>query len=193
MRLVCGVGTNDCPGWSYRKDRDTYEYRVYLTWHNMLARCYSKKYLERKPTYIGCSVCERWLTLSNFAEDIKSLPNYDKYVTGECPVLDKDIRVPGNRVYSSVTCMFVSKADSALDVIINHPGALYSKEAYMKVGMKRSKAVRAINLKTNEVKMFSSQKEAAEVLGVDKSSISKVLLGKLSRCGNFYFERIGKD
>ena len=185
--LVCGVGINDCPGWGSTKNRDTYEYRVYHTGHDMLNRCYNKKRLERYPTYIGCSVCERWLTLSNFAEDIKSLPNYDLWVQGINNVLDKDIRVPGNKEYSPKTCMFVTLTDSVKDVHRNHPGRMCSKEA----NMKKSRPVRAINLKTKEVKEFLSQTEAAEVLGVHRSNISQVLLGKRSRCGNFYFERIG--
>ena len=192
MNLVCGVGTNDCVGWCSTKNRDTYEYKVYQSWYHMLRRCYSEAFHKRYPTYIGCTVCERWLTLSNFAEDIKSLPNYDRYISGECSFLDKDIRVPGNKVYSPDTCMFVSKSDSAKDVHRNHPGRMHSKETYMKQSIKKSKAVRAINLVTNEVKEFSSQTEAAEVLGVNRPNISRVLSGERSRCGDFYFERIGE-
>ena len=191
MGLICGVGINDCPGWC--ACTRPYENRVYNIWYSMLTRCYSKKSLERQPTYVGCSVCERWLTLSNFAEDIKSLPNYDLWVQGINNVLDKDIRVPGNKVYSPQTCMFVTKSQSSSDVLRNHPGAIHSKESRMKVSIKNGGPVRAINLKTKEVKEFRSQTEAAEVLGVNRPRISEVLSGKRSRCGDFYFERIGKD
>ena len=191
-KLVCGVGINDFPGWGSSKNRGTYEGKVYQSWRHMLTRCYNKKYLETRPTYTGCSVCERWLTLSNFAKDIKSLPNYDLLVQGVNTFLDKDIRVPGNKIYSPDTCMFVTKAQSSSDVIRNHPGAINSKESIMKRSMKISRVVRVVNLKTKEVKVFRSQTEASRATGVSQQNISRVLSGERSRCGNYYFERIEK-
>lgn len=32
----------------------------YQAWQSILERCYDNKYLEKSPTYIGCSVCEEW-------------------------------------------------------------------------------------------------------------------------------------
>ena len=44
--------------------------REYILWHNMLRRCYSDKYHEKRPTYKDCTVCNRWLVFANFLEDL---------------------------------------------------------------------------------------------------------------------------
>lgn len=67
----------------------------------MLDRCYSKKYQERWPTYIGCSVTDEWLTFSNFK-------NWMMTQDWQNNQLDKDLLFEGNKVYSPETCVFVS-------------------------------------------------------------------------------------
>ncbi len=67
----------------------------------MLERCYSAKYHERKPTYNGCSVAKEWHSFSTFrAWMIKQEWNGNQ--------LDKDLLIPGNKVYGPDTCVFVS-------------------------------------------------------------------------------------
>jgi hypothetical protein len=57
MRLVCSVGTNDLGHRNEHYDR----------WNHMLQRCYNSKFQQNCPTYVGSSVCQEWLTLSNFS------------------------------------------------------------------------------------------------------------------------------
>ena len=113
-KLVYGVGVNDL---GYRTN--VYEWvtnekgeRVrklvfrcpyYEAWMNMLERCYSKKYQERNPSYIGTSVCREWLSATAFK---KWMEQQDWQ--GKC--LDKDIILPGSRLYSPDTCAFVLQA-----------------------------------------------------------------------------------
>ena len=66
----------------------------------MLKRCYSKKYLESYPSYIGTSVCSEWL----YAAEFKKWMEQQDW-EGKC--LDKDIIVPGSKLYSPDTCAFV--------------------------------------------------------------------------------------
>ena len=73
----------------------------YQTWKSMLERCYSAKYQAKKPTYKGCTVCDEWLTFSNFKAWMETQ-------TWEGNHLDKDLLVVGNKVYSPETCLFVS-------------------------------------------------------------------------------------
>ena len=87
--------------------------RVYETWHNMLKRCYDKKYHEKKPTYIGCEVCEEWLNFQHFGKWYDE--NYYD-VDNEKMCLDKDILVKDNKVYSPETCVFVPEKINALFV-----------------------------------------------------------------------------
>lgn len=50
----------------------------------------------------GCSVCEEWLTFSNF----KRWMEQQDY---EGKALDKDLLVSQNKTYSSETCVFVPR------------------------------------------------------------------------------------
>lgn len=78
--------------------------RIYSTWTGMIKRCYSSKYQEKYPTYVGCSVCEEWLNFQNFAEWYEE--NYYE-MPGERMNLDKDILIKGNKIYGPNTCVFV--------------------------------------------------------------------------------------
>lgn len=101
--LVCGVGVND-------SDYVTGKYingvmvrcRFYSVWKDMLTRCYSEKSKRRKPTYAGCTVCEEWLTFSNFKRWMKSQDWEGKEI-------DKDILIQGSKLYSPETCAFVDR------------------------------------------------------------------------------------
>lgn len=100
--LVQGVGINDA---DYAVEQVINGKRVpcpfYKRWKNMIQRCYSPKYQERKPTYVGCSVDPDWLTFSNFK-------NWMITQGWEGKQLDKDILIEGNKVYSADTCAFVT-------------------------------------------------------------------------------------
>ena len=63
--------------------------------------CYSTKFQERQPTYIGCTVSEEWLTFSNFK-------NWMMTQDWEGNQLDKDLLFKGNKIYSPETCVFVT-------------------------------------------------------------------------------------
>lgn len=73
-------------------------------WENMKQRCYSEKYQEKYPTYKGCYVCDDWLNYDNFKKWFDE--NYNPE-TMKGFVLDKDILVEGNKIYSPDTCCFV--------------------------------------------------------------------------------------
>lgn len=73
---------------------------VYAKWVDMLTRCYSGKFKSRCQTYVGCSVCDEWLTFSNFSVWFKK-NNIEGYH------LDKDIKIVGNKIYSPDTCLFI--------------------------------------------------------------------------------------
>lgn len=103
VRKVCGVGVNDA---SYNVT-SLVEGRVvmcpfYQKWTAMLSRCYSKAYQTRNPTYAACSVCEDWHVFSVFRQ-------WMAQQDWEGKELDKDILMPGNRVYSPEACVFVNK------------------------------------------------------------------------------------
>lgn len=91
-KLVFGVGKND--------DLSLTRTKPYTAWTSMLKRCYSKKYHDKCPSYVGCSVAEEWRLYSQFLKFYHS-----HYVDGY--VLDKDILIPGNKIYSPERCVFI--------------------------------------------------------------------------------------
>lgn len=99
-KLVYGVGVNDHH--STTIDSNGKHYNFYNAWVNMLMRCYSKSYQLDFPTYTGCTVCDEWHSLTAFKQwhDLNYVNGYD---------LDKDLLVPGNKVYSPNTCAYVPK------------------------------------------------------------------------------------
>lgn len=191
-KLVYGVGVNDCPGWASDKNKQSYCWRVYDLWRQMIRRCYSAKFHQSNPTYKGCIVCSRWLTLSKFAEDIKTLPGYDLWLNnpGKRITLDKDMRVRGNKEYSIDSCQFVTDVQSSLDVQINHPGRTRHPDVIKQRAFSRGSKIIAIEVSSGESKLFNSLTEAAKELGVFHSNISSVLRGKISQTGGFKFELV---
>lgn len=107
--MICDIGVNNMSrGWTRA---DKWNYRVYVVWRSMIRLCYSEKYHETHPTYKNCTVCERWLKLSNFVEDIVKIDGYNYWLThpNERVALDKDIKSNGiNKCYCLENCMFVS-------------------------------------------------------------------------------------
>ena len=66
-------------------------------WGDMIKRCYDKKELKRRPSYMGVEVCDEWLCYANFKKW------YDENVyeiEGERIHLDKDILIKGNKIYN---------------------------------------------------------------------------------------------
>lgn len=75
-------------------------------WKHMMTRCYNENYLNSKPTYENCSVCEEWHNFQNFAKWFEE--NY--YEVDDTAVeIDKDILIKGNKIYSPDTCCFVPR------------------------------------------------------------------------------------
>ena len=95
---VFNIGYNTKGG--YKSTINKKKTKVYQTWQSMLERCYNEKSLIKCPTYIGCSVDERWHNFQVFAKWFEN-----NYV--ENYALDKDILIKGNKIYSPETCCFV--------------------------------------------------------------------------------------
>jgi len=114
-KLVCGVGINDAPYQVHFKDKDGKQTMCpfYSTWKAMLKRCYDPKIHNKQPTYIDCPVAKEWHSFNTFRKWMIT-QNW----RGNC--LDKDILIPGNKLYSSDLCCFV---DNALNSLLLDRGA----------------------------------------------------------------------
>lgn len=92
--LLHGVGIDNF--------EDTYgaDQWSYTVWEGMLDRCYNERSTRSRATYTDCAVATCWHRYSDFKVwfDKNCIAGYQ---------LDKDILIPGNRVYSPDTCCFV--------------------------------------------------------------------------------------
>jgi hypothetical protein len=104
-KTVYGVGYL---GENYITSNNT---KAYQTWSGMLERCYDEKYQNKKPTYIGCYVCDEWLNYSVF----KKWYEENTYkIENEQIHLDKDIIKKGNKCYCPEYCILVPKRINSL-------------------------------------------------------------------------------
>lgn len=115
-----------------------YHTRSSVIWYNMVERCSTGSYWNRRPTYIG--------TVNGF-KDFQEFANWCQdqygYMNKECNgnfwSLDKDLKIPNCKLYSKDTCMFVP---NRINILLNEP----AKESNYPVGVnliKRSGKFRA--------------------------------------------------
>lgn len=112
-KLVYGIGFNSRG--KYKATIGGKRTKSYTTWLNMLQRTYYLKYHVINPTYLGCSVSNEWLEYQVFAEWFS---NHEYSNHGY--QLDKDLLLPGNKIYSPDTCCFVPRQ---LNTLILDSGA----------------------------------------------------------------------
>lgn len=108
FKLIYGVGINDSDYQTQVYENDLgKQTRVwvcpfFLAWRGMMARCYQKAYQDRRPSYLGCSVIPEWHYFMTFRE-------WMIQQDWEGKELDKDLLVPGNKVYGPQTCVFIDR------------------------------------------------------------------------------------
>ena len=136
---VCGVGTNDAEykvsiyTYADGKQKLIWECPFYRTWVRMLDRCYSDKYHEKRPTYIGCNVCEDWHTFSNFRSWMEQQDWENKQ-------LDKDLLKVGNKEYSPDNCVFVPKIVNSFLIDCGNSRGEYPIGVYLNKVVKKFQA-----------------------------------------------------
>lgn len=191
MRMVFNIGINDMGfGWA---SADNTNRKIYNVWAGMLRRCYDQKWQERNPTYVGCEVCQRWLLLSNFVEDVKSLDNYNEWVISTRYEFDKDVKLGHCKTYSPETCSFILKEDNVRDGLSRRDmskadmsnSVTFNKEKF-------SKPIIRTCIKTGEVKYYNSITEA-KMDGFNNGHISSCCLGTRKQHKGYRWEYQDKE
>lgn len=116
-KLIYGVATNS--DGKYKATIDGKTTNAYRTWYNILSRAYNPKGHAKCPTYLGCSVADEWLEYQNFAEWFHTHEYSNRGYE-----LDKDLLIPGNKIYSPDRCAFVPHQ---LNSLLNGSGAIRGK------------------------------------------------------------------
>lgn len=167
---VQGVGYLGVGGYvAYCNGKDSI---CYITWVNMLRRCYDENNRKRNPSYEGCSVCEEWLCFQVFASWYYSQRGCDKGFH-----LDKDLLVSGNKMYSPETCCLVPKDINAL---ISYK---YKKKNTMPTGVAQRSETRfraCLNVfgKNKIIGTFDTVEEAAIAYKCAKEDYVKLVANK---------------
>lgn len=147
-KLAFGVGVNDA---DYQVHTALGICPYFRAWHNMLKRCYCASYQKTQPTYEGCTVCDEWLTFSNFKAWMKK----QDWRWNE---LDKDIAKPGNRVYSPATCLFVAREINAL--LNNRRQTAHPQGTYFDKHAGKYRAEITIGGRKRYIGVYDSEKDA---------------------------------
>lgn len=94
-------------GIKYPRSKNCKNIKEYVSWKQMLRRCFSKKEKKRIRAYENVTCCNEWLNYENFYEWLHNQPNFDKWYNGKRWAVDKDILVKGNKVYSPEACCLI--------------------------------------------------------------------------------------
>ena len=180
-KLVYGVGVNDL---GYRTQvweelpknggkrvmKSVFVCKYYEAWVNMLKRCYSKKYLESYPSYIGTSVCSEWLYATAFK---KWMEQQDWH--GKC--LDKDIIAPRSKLYSPDTCAFVLPATNTFVTASDASRGEYPTgvNLFKRTGEYRARCNNLFTGKNENLGYFSTPEEAHEAWRKRKHELAQLV------------------
>lgn len=122
-KLVEGHGVNDFDGLVTFKEYDEEDGKlksmqcdVYVMWKMMLRQCFSSKAIETKKNRSKMTVCDEWLSFSNFREWAVSQNAFERSSKGnrlkrkESIVFSTTIFDRSNKLFSPNTCLFTSNA-----------------------------------------------------------------------------------
>ena len=202
--MVQGHGINDMP-WGWVSENE-WNRIVYQKWADMLRRCYDEDFhkTEKGKCYIGCTVCERWLILSNFVEDVPLIDGYDEecFLGGELE-LDKDKKNnTDDKNYIMKYCTWLPKPEN---IILAHKGKQRSEKSKQKMSENnpkhwegkfgsehpKSKKIAQYDKQTNElIKIWDSMMDVQRELGIAHSHISSCCKGKLKSAGGFVWKYV---
>lgn len=100
-RTVYGFGVNDA-GYQVKFviNGKTVACPFYERWKGMLRECYSKKAIERRPSFSVKRVCREWMSFATF----KAWMEKQEWQGME---LDCDLLSDGRAIYSPETCLFI--------------------------------------------------------------------------------------
>ena len=182
-KLVWGVGVNDLPyktqvyeelpkNGGKRIRKHVFRCKYYAVWTSMIERCYSKKFLESNPTYIGTRVCSEWLYATQFKKWMEQQDWQDKS-------LDKDIIVPRSKLYSPETCAFVLTATNSFVIASDASRGGYPTgvSLFKRKGKYRAYCKNLFTGKQEHLGYYSTPEDAHEAWRKRKHELAQLVAG----------------
>lgn len=164
MRLVYGHGINDVDApTKHVVDGRRVEDPYCLRWRRMIERAYCPNYKAARPTYVGVTVCDDWLRFSGFKSWMMEQDWEGKH-------LDKDILIPGNKIYAPDRCLFVTKEINNLLNDHARGRGKYPQGVSWKKGHKKYYAAISINNVDKHLGSYDTVEEASQVYRDAKSA-----------------------
>lgn len=183
-KLILGVATNS--GGKYKSRTDGERVKAHISWYNMLRRVYCPKARASRPTYIGCSVADEWLEYQEFAEWFEN-HEYSDYGYE----LDKDLLLPGNKVYAPDRCVFVPRQ---LNTLLNDSGAIrgqYRQGVGFNKGRNKFAARIKVNGKLKRLGCFDAELEAYQAYKIAKeANVKRMALEWKDRIADNVFQAL---
>ena len=179
-KLVFGVGINDADYTTQPKVNGKVVCCPYFrTWKNILIRCYYQRVWAKQPTYSDCTVCDEWLTFSNFKAwmELQSWEGMD---------IDKDIRIQGNKIYGPDTCVFVPGSINSLLIERGAARGEFPIGVYYNKKVKKFIASGRENLKRTHLGVFDTPSAAHEAYKADKSRIIRAVATDINQPISIY-------
>jgi hypothetical protein len=143
--------------------------KAYQHWSSMLSRGYCERYKATYPTYKDVTVCKEWHNFTVFSKWCDGQPNFNT----EGSVLDKDILVKGNKMYSPETCVFVPHKVNSLFVKADATRGKYPIGVYFSNKDSCLRACVRIDGKNKSLGMFSTVQDAFNAYKVAKEDYIK--------------------
>lgn len=159
--LIYGVGINDA---NYKVRPNNHICPFYSIWYGMIKRCYSQVALKNNTAYKNCSVCDEWLTFSNFKAWMIKQDWKGKH-------LDKDIINIGNKVYSHENCCFVTVAINNLILTNPKTRGKYAIGVHFDKRRGKYQASIKVNGKNTNIGRYNTESEAAKAYKDAKKNI----------------------
>lgn len=176
-RKVHGVGTNDVLGLLTTENvaKNPWEVRAYMVWKDMLKRCYSPN--DKRECYETCTVCDRWLLLSNFLNDIQILDGFEFWRDNpkQRIALDKDCKIKGNKTYCPEACQFITIQENVNEARKNRD---YSSPVFKFKGEVKNRGILCTYPDGTEI-LFKSAMEAERKGGFNHSLVASCCRGRI--------------
>lgn len=162
-KLIYGVGFNSKG--KHKASVNGTRTPAYETWYNMLTRAYCPKLHARQPTYIGCSVANDWCDFQDFGDWFEN----HKY-SNRGYQLDKDLLIPGNKIYAPNLCVFVPQELNSLLIDCGAIRGQYPQGLCWDTSAKKYKAQIRLNGKNQHLGLFDTEQEAYQTYKTAKEA-----------------------